>query len=337
MRVLSLNIQLLPPLVHTTGGPSYKDERLRYFVERVLPDYDVVCLSEAWTCWICGCVPITAGPLGRCEQLVCAARERGFPHAVRAPRPPSCKLLDSGLLVLSRLPISASAQLSFTHPGCGVERVVTNGALYARVNGVALFVAHLQSDQVTRRRVRGSGANARAHQVAELRRFIRRHAPGAGTADSEAEGPTLLLGDLNIDTYALERGDAREQAEWTALLEALDGIDVLKVHSAGSVREPTLGDADESGQPTQASLPLTATDDLGSRQVVDHIVRIGGKGMAKGKRRLRAGAALDEDWVRRARVVKLLAPDQPFAQVSDHYGVMVELRAEAARASRLST
>ena len=133
----SLNIQLLPPLIHTTAGPSYKDERLRYFVERVLPDYDV-CASEAWTCWICGCVPITAGPLGRCEQLVCAARERGFLHAVRAPRPLSCKLLDSGLLVLSRYRFRL-AQLSFSHLGCGAERVVTNGALFARINGVALL------------------------------------------------------------------------------------------------------------------------------------------------------------------------------------------------------
>ena len=85
MRVLSLNIQLLPPLIHTTGGPAYKDERLRYFVERVLPDYDVVCLSEAWTCWIGGCVPVTAGPFGRAEQLVCAARERGGKSHARAP------------------------------------------------------------------------------------------------------------------------------------------------------------------------------------------------------------------------------------------------------------
>ena len=55
MRVLALNLQLLPPLVTTTGGPAWKDARLKYFADRVLPEYDVVCLSEIWT--------VYAGPL----------------------------------------------------------------------------------------------------------------------------------------------------------------------------------------------------------------------------------------------------------------------------------
>jgi len=114
------------------------------------------------------------------------------------------------------------------------------------------------------------------------------------------------------------------------MLDALDGVDI--VHAMTGAHAVTLGDVGGADGATPTAVELTCADDLGSQQAVDHVVRVGGRGMAAGRRKKDG-----EDWVKQARVEKLLTPGQPFSQLSDHYGVMVDLRNEAAmRSSRAS-
>eukprot|EP00906_Rhabdomonas_costata_P033707 RCo047481 len=135
MRVLVLNLQLLAPGISTTRN-NYKDARLRYFCDEVMPRYDVLCLSEVWKAYfpVLPCMNRCLDSFRRPERLLEAAKAHGFDYVVRSAAPTlwSGKIWDSGLMILSRYPILKSSTMVFSS-GLGAERLLANGALYARI------------------------------------------------------------------------------------------------------------------------------------------------------------------------------------------------------------
>jgi endonuclease/exonuclease/phosphatase family metal-dependent hydrolase len=119
-------------------------------------------------------------------------------------------LLDDELALASRLPVLARGMLTFTD-GAMEDRLAAKGVLHARLargpgasESLDVFTTHLQAG-------REHGA-VRRRQVEELATFLRRTA--------SAEGPVLVLGDLNIWGGTVDRADP--SSEYNHLIGALD-------------------------------------------------------------------------------------------------------------------
>lgn len=181
------------------GLDDFKRERVDLFVRmlRSKPewaDIDVICVQECYNGVIC--------PGGYPEQLVQGAHACGFVHAAvpdRLPVFPATLAQNSGLLILSRLPIVRSAALTFgLHAEAGG---VNRGALHAELEGgMHIFTCHISPTAST------GGAfgalltplfdGARSRQVLELAKFVERCAP--------AGAPVVLAGDFNLDLQFLD-------------------------------------------------------------------------------------------------------------------------------------
>ena len=106
------------------------------------------------------------------------------------------KWTDSGLLILSRLPIESQDDMLFPDEAIGLDAGATKGVVYARVRTVEralhVFNCHLQA---THTEGEGDYSLARSQQLKALRNFITKKT--FGTRD-----PWVLTGDFNIDAIA---------------------------------------------------------------------------------------------------------------------------------------
>lgn len=108
------------------------------------------------------------------------------------------RLIDGGLLILSRFPIVERDQLAFSR-GSGSDGVCAKGALHARLqlspdlsDSLHVFVTHTQAGD------HRPDVDLRAHQLQELLQFIARTV--RRDDDESASTPVLLAGDLNLDS-----------------------------------------------------------------------------------------------------------------------------------------
>lgn len=101
-RFLTLNIFMRPPGV-TNNLSDYKDERLAYIVDHILPQYDVVAFQEAF-----------AFGSRRKDWLIRQARAMGYNHHIESPRHYPWEIaVDGGLLIMSRFPIRVSHDIEY--------------------------------------------------------------------------------------------------------------------------------------------------------------------------------------------------------------------------------
>ncbi|KDO34655.1 hypothetical protein SPRG_00718 [Saprolegnia parasitica CBS 223.65] len=249
-RVLSLNVFMRPPGIAGRGG-DHKDLRLR-FLKQKIADYDIVCLQELFV-----------GGSGRQPDLVRYAAQCGLAHHAGSVYPSlwSRKLMDGGLLILSRYPIVRHGQWVFTR-GRGSDGVCAKGVVYAQLQVDAsstlhVFTTHTQAGE-------DEAATAiRMHQLRELAAFV--HATCACVADA----PILIAGDFNLDArhdpifsslhaprfqrceesamYTALRG-MLEQRRWT-LVDALPHHGVTNGNGHGCLRHTmTADDVDRTGK-----------------------------------------------------------------------------------------
>lgn len=191
LRVLTYNVFLRPEPISFGDQTSCRAQRIGGWLARA--DADIVALTETFH-------PDDVSSLMR------RAADR-FPHRV-VSQPSGSGLLgvSGGLSILSRWPIEASRTLTYSScsgpfSDCvaakGAVHAVLRVAEHARVNVVA---THLDAGGW-----RGD-RKARAAQLAELRAFVDEIDP--------AVGPTIVLGDFNIDALA-------DGGEYEELLERL--------------------------------------------------------------------------------------------------------------------
>lgn len=101
-RFLTLNIFMRPPGV-TNNLSDYKDERLSYIVDHILPRYDVVAFQEAF-----------AFGSRRKDWLIRQARAIGYNYHIESPRHYPWEIaVDGGLLIMSRFPIRVSHDIEY--------------------------------------------------------------------------------------------------------------------------------------------------------------------------------------------------------------------------------
>lgn len=108
------------------------------------------------------------------------------------------RLIDGGLLILSRFPIVERDQLAFSR-GSGSDGVCAKGALHARLqlspdlsDSLHVFVTHTQAGD------HRPDCEIRAHQLQELLQFVARTV--RRDDDESASTPVLLAGDFNLDS-----------------------------------------------------------------------------------------------------------------------------------------
>eukprot|EP01083_Nonionella_stella_P298091 1012074_1 len=171
IKVLSLNVFVRPPRVI---GCEFKDERLKILLDRIV-DFDIVCLQEMFRCFS-----------KRQKKFIAKAEKLGFLYHERCPRPKlfSVKLVDGGLLILSRFPLNSFKfhpfQTSFLP-----DRLAQKGIIHTTVSvshnaNFHLLVTHMDD---------GKGRTA---QAIELKQFMR--------DELSLHAPVLLVGDFNTDS-----------------------------------------------------------------------------------------------------------------------------------------
>ncbi len=131
----------------------------------------------------------------RQQRLVRAAYDIGFKYHAGSVWPNLFhrRLIDGGLLILSRYPIVERGQKSFTL-GSGSDGICAKGVLYARIqlspdlaDSLHVFTTHTQAGD------RAPEYNIRAAQLVELKEFV------ATTLREDPYAPFLLTGDFNMD------------------------------------------------------------------------------------------------------------------------------------------
>lgn len=188
IRILSLNMFLLPgPFTRHSTNDS-KDERLEAFCKTYLASFDVVCLQECFSTFST-----------RYHRLVHMAREYGFNHVV-FPEPPSlvsAELFDSGTTILSRYPILRRSWKPFPH-ATWPNLFASNGIMHALIDVgnantgtklVNVFNIHLQSYLT----LRPSPSTLIAQEL-QLKTLWKRV-----NEVSHPRMPTVVCGDWNVD------------------------------------------------------------------------------------------------------------------------------------------
>jgi endonuclease/exonuclease/phosphatase family metal-dependent hydrolase len=182
LRVIAFNTHLLPAVALAIAGHRSQGDYRSRAIGRRMTDFDIVGLCEVFD------------EASR-EQLIDAVRANSADSfaALWYPKPRGRGLTNSGLLLLSRLPIEEHHLLTYRHAsrfltdGFKAEGLAAKGAIHARLKfgdaageSMDCFLTHLES----------RSSAARERQLEELARFIAEHA--------ERNRPAILLGDLNV-------------------------------------------------------------------------------------------------------------------------------------------
>lgn len=137
IRVLTYNIFLRPPLIKNNEN-DWKDQRLEDFCN-IIHNFDVICLQEMFGAFN-----------NRKHNMIRAATLAGFFFYVDTTSPSfiSKYVVDGGLLILSRFPISAHCYLQHTY-GVVVDSLAEKGIIYTKINikdcYLHIFTTHLQA------------------------------------------------------------------------------------------------------------------------------------------------------------------------------------------------
>ncbi|KAG6610490.1 uncharacterized protein IUM83_06679 [Phytophthora cinnamomi] len=185
LAVLSMNIFCRPEGIHSGQwfkSGDHKDLRVALLLRKIAK-FDVVILQEMFE----------AGP--RQKRFVREAYAMGFRYHCGSvwPQLLDSRLIDGGLLILSRYPIVERDQLAYSQ-GSGSDGICAKGVLYARIqlspdlsDSLHVFTTHTQAGDNRKE------YSIRLAQLQEMHRFIAR------TIRDDPGVPVLITGDFNLD------------------------------------------------------------------------------------------------------------------------------------------
>ncbi|CAH0521329.1 unnamed protein product [Peronospora belbahrii] len=185
LAILSLNIFCRPEGIHSGEwfkSGDHKDLRLTLLLRKMV-EFDVVILQEMFE----------VDP--RQKRFVRDAYAMGFRYHCGSvwPQLLDTRLIDGGLLILSRYPIVERDQLAYSQ-GSGSDGVCAKGVLYARIQlspdlseSLHVFTTHTQAGDDRKE------YTIRLAQLQEMHQFI------AKTIQDDPGMPILIMGDFNLD------------------------------------------------------------------------------------------------------------------------------------------
>lgn len=191
IEIVSYNMRLFPG--GALGLPNCRDtERAIYHGLNALGDSaDVITMQEVWD-----------GPLYSDNHFLTIANLSVYPHRAHGSRVDPPALLDSGLGMLSRLPVSNVAQVRWAECNGGSwDCASTKGFLRATINkqgfGVGIFTLHTQSGTIQ------SDVATREYQLSQL---------SAAVLAYRLINPThvvIVTGDFNVAGETTEYNNMR--------------------------------------------------------------------------------------------------------------------------------
>jgi endonuclease/exonuclease/phosphatase family metal-dependent hydrolase len=337
IRVISLNLFMRCKGVSDAGtDDDWKASRLDEFITRYLPDYDVVCLQEAF------------GILStRCRELVDRAERIGFHWRVVPGHPAfmSLKFMDSGLVILSRYPILHMETHVFKHAAyvdqfaaksfqyCTIDlSTVAGGVTAPTAVGSAsprvlhLVNTHMQSDY---RAFDQLAVYVKFKQLEEIRAFL----------DTKklvhSFAPLLMAGDFNLNasvwTRELQLAPWQVSQEYTRAIRVLGfdpRHDVLRPSNAGGRPATSFCTYERTGIQKEVDTRRRSEDDAVMRahsewvnlpRSVDYLFVVPSAWLCT-----KTGSAS-------VKKLPTLDPANKIGGCSDHYGVAVTLYVALAR------
>jgi len=287
LKLLEYNVFWRPWFIHI-GREEYLAGRM-VDIAAAIKDYDIVCLCEAFQ--------VGSNSAASFIQL---CRSNGFKYILTGPKPAFLTLhaLDSGLMILSKFPISESDAITFD-AGTGVDRIFGKGAIYAKIRvseseHFHLVLTHLQASYSdSRPNQSAKDVAVRRRQLSQACDLAKRHA-----TDSH---PLFLCGDFNVNSLS------RSESELFDEVIAIDGFERHDTTFETLGYHPiTYGDMEDGVATDQV---LTVREDFCSQLTLDYVFYMR---PAAGDRVIgRVGAVVE----------KFMVPGKNYGQLSDHYGI----------------
>ncbi|KAJ2160730.1 hypothetical protein GGF46_002031 [Coemansia sp. RSA 552] len=345
LRILTQNLFMRPPLVKNNKS-DWKDGRLDYFIEHILPNYDVVCMQEMFEY-----------ASSRRSRLLAAAEKLGFAYYMVSPRQFLWSVaIDGGLAILSRYPITETEELVYQR-GMGPDWIPKKGVIYAKIavkleegeTAVHVFTTHTQASygEVV---ITQPDVKRRLAQLHEFHMFLEEVLP----KHRQPGEAVVLTGDFNVDSRDHQLSDpervsyerdvedglktSNEGAAMMAVLrghgidpallgpdnqDTFKGREIIEFHDTLKERlgyhPVTFGNimVGEDGTPRARETVLTTTQDNMVMHSIDYVIWHNPD--ASEQKHGIVASMLD------VGVVPNFTPGMPFTQISDHYGVAAEV------------
>ena len=339
VRILSYNFFSRPPPVNT-NGTDYKDSRLKDFLY-FLHDFDIICFQEVFTTFN-----------DRKHRMIREGAKVGLKYYVSG-KPPSFfskYIADSGLLILSRYEIIENDTYDY-YLNISGDSVSKKGILYAKIKindkYLFLFNTHLQSSYFDESQTNiNCTIQVRTGQTEELINFVYNKLLSF-PKDQVKKGCVLIVGDFNIDAhdnkfvrerYAIPKYNISEYELLKKKLSKLGkAIDLMDEKFNDHLY--TFGNNDKP----EYDQVLTGKNELNMKQTLDYMweiipdydLDIYNNGYYK----------IDDNIIKEQdekndeeedfdkinilygsfKVQEFLVKNRPYQQLSDHFGISVEL------------
>ena len=333
-RLLTYNFFCRPPPVHTNKS-DYKDSRLKDFAKQ-LPNFDIICFQELFT---------TLND--RKHRMIREGAKVGLKYYLSSKVPSffSKYLVDSGLLILSRYPIVDHDFYEYFITISG-DAVGFKGVLYAkiRINNKYLFLfnTHLQSTYFNEcQKNIDCTIQVRTAQTEEMINFV--YNKILLTPREEIKnGLILILGDFNIDAndnifvkkrYKVPKYKNTEYNIFKQKINKL-GVAIDLMMKKYNKHLYTFGNNEKE----EYDHVLTSQAEFNFKQTLDYIWEIiPDYNLDIYKKGLKYKETNEEDDNKiyenskikvlydTFKVQEFLVKDRPYQQLSDHFGISVEL------------
>ena len=334
IRLLTYNIFCRPPPINSNQG-DYKDARINDFINR-LQYFDIICFQELFT---------TLND--RKHKMICEGAKKGLKYYLYS-KPPSIFSkypVDSGLLILSKFEIVEHDFFPFYLNIMG-DAPCNKGVLYAKIKinnkYLFLFSTHLQASYLddTQKNIDNT-IQVRTAQTEELINFVYNKLLEM-PRDEVKSGLVIIAGDFNIDAhdnkfakekYKIPNYNSTEYIIFKQKLNKLGkAIDLMENKYKDHLY--TFGNNDKE----EYDHILITKADLNIRQTLDYIWELipdynldiykqsihpfnksfsfDDKNIEKNKMKVLYDTL---------KVEEFLIKDRPYQQLSDHFGLSVEL------------
>ena len=334
IRLLTYNFFCRPPPVNTNKD-DYKDSRLEDFVKDELQKFDIICFQELFT---------TLND--RKHRMIREGAKVGlqYYYSSKVPSFFSKYLVDSGLLILSRYEIVDNDSYDY-YINISGDSVSNKGILYTKIKindkFLFLFNTHLQASYFddSQKNINYT-IQVRMSQAEELINYVYNKLLTI-PRDEVNSGCVIIAGDFNIDAqnycyankkYKIPKYNNTEYEIFKKKLEKLGTVkDVMKEKL--KKHEYTFGNNENEYDKT-----LTGKADMNSKQTLDYIWEIipdfNLNIYKHGLNKLNKNYSYDDKNYENHKIKVLydtfqvqhfLAKNRPYQQLSDHFGISVDL------------
>ncbi|KAH0571090.1 Neutral sphingomyelinase [Spironucleus salmonicida] len=280
VKLLQYNI-FLRPLFVNTNGDDYTEQRINFILDNI-GQYDILCFQEFFQ---------QKSVKQICDKFKHKLTQLGFIYQIEGPkrRMNPIRILDSGLLVASKLPFISQNIIEFKNHGYGNDYFIHKGFIHFQIQQgntkLDIFNIHTQASYYHH--------NLSAQQQETDKYFVTRYKQLQQIkkfADKLTSQNIIFVGDLNIDYFSspyIERGQyfnftsqfttgprTDPSFQYTKMLEILSGkYKIIDAFLESSEPPVTFGDGSKQDDKIiPVDTWLTYKPDYLSMQRLDYIL-----------------------------------------------------------------